>query len=259
MALDPLEYWRRPPESRPWVLGHRGLSTHAPENTLGAFDRALAAGADGVELDVRLSRDAQVVVVHDRTLTRITLGARTEPVAKLSMAELGAVTLPNGERLSSLAEVLAWADHHACRVNVELKQEGDDPSRLVRAVADVVGSSEHPEHLLFSSFDTTTVCELARTLDVRSPQSPYAIAWLTEHATDHEPTLSLLSEHAIRAIHPKHVLLSADVMQALRQRFALINTWTVNQPESVIRLANLGIDTIITDDPASALQALADA
>lgn len=271
MALDPLEYWQRPRQSRPWVLGHRGLCTDSPENTLGAFEAALRAGADGVELDVRLSRDAEVVVVHDRTLTRITLGTRTEPVAELTWAQLAAVTLPsssaevgsktqpNAERLSTLAEVLAWADHRQCRVNVELKHEGDDPTRLVRAVADVVGSSEHPERLLFSSFDKTTVCELARTLGVGSTQAPYVIAWLTEHGADHEPTLAELSEHAIRAIHPKHVVLTADVMRTLRQRFALINAWTVNQPQSVIRLASLGIDSIITDDPRAALRALAEA
>lgn len=253
MALDPLEYWRRPPRSRPWILGHRGLCTHAPENTLGAFEAAVVAGADGVELDVRLSRDGQVVVIHDHTLTRITLGSRTELVGELSAAELGAVLLPAGERLSTLAEVLVWADHHECRVNVELKHEGDDPTRLVRAVADVVGSSQHPERLLFSSFDTATVCELARTLDNA------AIAWLTESASDLGQPEDELRMLQVRALHPKHVVLNADVMQALRQRFALINTWTVNQPERVVLLANLGVDTIITDNPVGAFGAFAEA
>jgi glycerophosphoryl diester phosphodiesterase len=82
------------------------------------------------------------------------------------------------------------------------------------------------------------------------------IAWLTEHASDLEPTLSELSEHEIQALHPKHVVLSAEVMQVLRRHFALINTWTVNQPERVVELSKLGIDTIITDDPAGALRAL---
>jgi glycerophosphoryl diester phosphodiesterase len=72
--------WQRPAGARPFVLGHRGARHAAPENTQRAFELALAEGADGIELDVRLDRDGRVIVLHDRTLARVSAGQETRDV-----------------------------------------------------------------------------------------------------------------------------------------------------------------------------------
>ncbi|HEY6728503.1 MAG TPA: glycerophosphodiester phosphodiesterase family protein [Polyangiaceae bacterium] len=250
-----LRYWRCPEGRRPWVLGHRGVRgphVSVAENTLGAFDAAIAAGADGVELDVRLAKDAAVVVMHDETLSRVTLGAHTERVDALTLAELRTVVLPGEQRISTLEEVLAWSKLQQCRLNVELKYDGHGPTPLAEHVAALVASNGSPERLLFSSFDATTALDLAQRLE------DYVVAWLTEDPVDVTRAPEVLLEHGIVAIHPKHALLNATTLRALRERFALVNTWTVNDTTRVTDLAALGVDTIITDDPAAALGALAE-
>lgn len=237
------------------MLGHRGVrgpSVGVTENTRGAFDAAIAAGADGVELDVRLAKDGAVVVVHDETLTRITRGAHTGRVDALTLAELRAVPLPGGQRISTLDEVLAWADRHQCRVNVELKYDGHGPTQLAARVAELVAPGGSPARLLFSSFDQATVLDLAGRLE------DSVVAWLTEDSLDLTAMNPALEQGGIVAIHPKHSLLNEATLGALRQRFALVNTWTVNDTERVTELGQLGVDTIITDDPAGALGALAE-
>src|SRR5215510_4927947 len=109
--------------SRPLVFAHRGGAALAPENTIAAFDNGLALGADGLELDVHLSRDGAVVVHHDRTLDRTT--RLRGPIAARDADELGRAHVP------TLAEVLAR--YRTDRVIIELKV--NDPG-LARAVVD---------------------------------------------------------------------------------------------------------------------------
>src|SRR5262249_27028360 len=88
-----LDAWLRPRGARPLVLGHRGARHAAPENTLRAFELALAEGADGIELDVRLDGDGRVIVLHDRTLERVTAGGETRDVEALGAHELDRVSM----------------------------------------------------------------------------------------------------------------------------------------------------------------------
>src|SRR5262245_52384253 len=104
--------WRRPPGHRPWVLGHRGARRAAPENTLRAFELARSEGADGVELDVRLTGDGQIVVLHDPTLERVSGGRDRRRVEALDFSELGRVDVGERERAPRLVDVLAWAAEH---------------------------------------------------------------------------------------------------------------------------------------------------
>ena len=94
---------------RPGIVGHRGASAHAPENTLAAFRRALEDGAQLLECDVHLSADGQVVVMHDETVDRTAAPdspLRTGAISDLTRAQLDAVLLADGERVPSLAELL---------------------------------------------------------------------------------------------------------------------------------------------------------
>lgn len=253
MTRPALRSWQRVTGQRPFVLGHRGVrgpGVRVTENTLAALEAAIEAGADGVELDVRLTRDGAVVVFHDATLTRITRGAHTARVDELSAAELRALTLPCGRQIPLLDEALDWSRRHQCKVNIELKYDGGDPAPLVTAVASCVRSAASPERLLLSSFDGATVLLLAHELE------DHVIACLTEYPLA-VPAVDELTEHGVIAIHPEHSLLSPAALAAFRRCFALVNTWTVNDAHRVNELARLGVDTIITDDPTGALAALA--
>src|SRR5581483_11287602 len=137
--------------ARPLVFAHRGGSALAPENTLAAFDRGLAAGADGLELDVRLSRDAIVVVHHDALLNRTTRGSG--PVGARTAAELAGLEVP------TLRQVFERYPH--TRIIVELKEESAD---LARAVVEEVQRASAVDRVCLGSFSTRAL-KTVRSLD----------------------------------------------------------------------------------------------
>ncbi|HPE69272.1 MAG TPA: glycerophosphodiester phosphodiesterase family protein [Thermotogota bacterium] len=132
---------------RPWILGHRGFSARFPENTLLAFEKAMEAGADGVELDVRCTLDGQVLVIHDETLERVSeSGTATPPVRDLPYGQVREYRLPMGQHPPLLQEVFAVLPP-GCWINVEIKEEA-----VVPPLISLLRSVEAPQRILFSSF-----------------------------------------------------------------------------------------------------------
>lgn len=229
------------------MLGHRGARHAAPENTFAAFDLALAEGAEGVELDVRLNADGEVIVCHDVTLTRVTEGSDKRSIHRMSSAECRAVRLARGERLPFLADVLAWAEERGACVNVELKDGGRRPG-LVATVARLMQARAAAGNLLMSSFNPLVVLAHASL----APGIP--TAWLVD-----SPRLAAqrsLTSTGNAALHPRHLLITADNMAVWKEQGRRVHTWTVNEPERAIELATLGVDCLISDNPGSLLSAL---
>jgi glycerophosphoryl diester phosphodiesterase len=244
------KHWRRNAE-RPFVLGHRGARHASPENTMAAFELALAEGADGVELDVRLDRDGDVVVIHDPTLERVTAGTDPRDVAGLGSEELARVDVGRGERVPRLADVLAWSRATGARVNIELKADLRRRALLAFKVAALVLREPHAaERLILSSFDPKLVLAVARLL----PWVP--VGYLVEHRFELGARLSRLMLGAA-AVHPNASLVTDAAIVRWRRAKMPVNVWTVNAPEEARRLDALGVDCIITDQPARILTALA--
>ena len=154
--------------ARPLILGHRGLSGRHLENSMEAFRAAVAAGLDGLELDVQPTRDGVCVVLHDETLERTAQGSG--PVRQLKTSELP--KLNNGEPLPRLGEVL---DLEAKLLNVELKGEPGWQQALA-----TVEASEALDRVLFSSFEHSEVLQLW----AACPQARCGFLWSTEEAQD---------------------------------------------------------------------------
>ncbi|MEB2311321.1 MAG: glycerophosphodiester phosphodiesterase [Sorangiineae bacterium] len=244
--------WRRGPESRPLVLGHRGARHAAPENTLGAFELAAREGADGVELDVRLDGDGRVIVLHDRTLERVSVTRDPRDVELLGARELGALELGGGERVPLLAEVLDWAALRERRLNIELKHDVSDRAALVRGVVwQLARRRDAAERVLLSSFHAGIVWQLSRAL----PTLP--VAWLVhqgQRLARHARFSSLLGASGVNL---EHVLITGRLVRRLRAQGVLVGTWTINDGVEARRVARLGVDAIITDRPGAMLTALA--
>jgi glycerophosphoryl diester phosphodiesterase len=243
-----LEPFRRTAQ-RPLVYGHRGARARAPENTILAFDLALAEGADGVELDVRMTADGELVVLHDRHLQLE--GGQAMEVERLTTSQLNLAGKRAGYTIPTLDEVLAWQRQRGCLANVELK--GDVPQRswLARRTAESI-LYHGTEGILISSFHPTLVLQMTR----RLPTVPAALLL--------EPGSLNQVEHAIGGyrllgacgVHPQHTLLNPAYFRPLEAARALVNTWTVNDEADAKRLANLGVDGIVTDRPLEILGAL---
>jgi glycerophosphoryl diester phosphodiesterase len=227
------------------VLAHRGARRQAPENTLAAFARAVALGADGVELDVRRSADGGLVVRHDA-------GGPAGVWAELTLEAIRAA-VPD---VPVLAEAL-----DSCRgrlVNVEIKNSRLDPDwdparTLADAVVALVGQRGHADEVLVSSFDLDSI-DRVRALD---PGVPTA---LLTYLGDPIAALATAAERGHAALHPNVDQLAgqmgAEVAARAHERDLEVNVWTVNDPDEIRRLAAAGVDGICTDVPDVALSAL---
>jgi len=226
------------------VLAHRGANRRAPENTLAAFSAARALGADGVELDVRLSADGVAVVRHDAATPA---GA----VAGLSFAALRGAD----PALPTLAEAL-----DACAgllVNVEIKNQPGEPDwdpteRAAEVVVAQLAARGVADDVLVSSFSLATVDR------VLALASAVPTALLTV-GVDPLAALASAESHGHRALNPHVASLAGPVAGALTARAhelgVRVFAWTVNDPEDVRRLATAGVDGVITDVPEVAVAA----
>ena len=227
------------------VFGHRGALAHAPQNTLAAFELAAQQGAQGIELDVQLSKDGQLVVIHDYSVDATTDGQGK--VAEMTLAQLkqldaGSWFAPDfaGERIPTLDEVFA-AVGDKLLINVEIKASAPG---IESAVADCVRRHKLDSRVLVSSFDAAV---LRRCQGVMS----LPLAYL-----HFRPSLSATKDLPVAALHPWRDLVDAGYMRRARELGCHVNVWTVNEAVRACELKALGVKAIITDDPAAILAAL---
>ena len=228
------------------VLGHRGAPREAPENTLASFQAALRAGADGVELDVRLCATGEVVCCHDPTLRRLAgeeVRVRTTAWDALQRHDLG-----GGARLCPLDAALdLWAPHGV--VNVELKHDDVDVPALARAVVAAIDRAP-PCAVIASSFDFAALAglkglrpRLARGLLVPPLRYPESRSYLAEAARP----------GAVHAVHPWHGDVTPERVAAWRARGLDVNVWTVDEPARAVALRDVGAAMVITNTPAAVI------
>ena len=216
------------------VFGHRGASDTRLENTLPAFTHAIERGADGVELDVQLSRDGEVIVFHDEDLVR--LAGRYERVADLECEELARVQLRGGGKIPRLTDLLAvWPTDRW--LNVELKAGGAGVAR--EAVRLLAGRPR----VMLSGFDPRML------LAARAAGSAYEHALLL--AAESPPFLHTSGAQAFDcgAVHLDHRLCTAATVRRYHDQGLKVGVWTVNAAARKQTLAGWGVDRIITDCP----------
>ena len=233
--------------SRPLVFAHRGGSKIGPENTIAAFDRGLLAGADGLELDVHLSRDRIVVVHHDATLDRATQA--TGRLADRSASELALLDVP------TLREVLArYAD---IGIIIELKEGGP---ALARAVVDEVRRAGAAHRVCLGSFSRSAL-RAARAIapDIATSGARFEVRMalyrsLCGIAPGRVPYQAFQvpeTSGSTRVVSPRFVELAHKAGIA-------VQVWTVDEPEDIRRLLDWGVDGIISDRPDVAAEVVKD-
>ncbi len=235
----------------PMILAHRGARREAPENTLPAFQRGLELGADGFELDVRLSLDEEVIVLHDPSTRRVAASSRALRAENHTYAELKQLDLGGGAHIPTLREALELAQSHNAFVNIELKHNLKRKRKLIANVVSLLREIPNAQNFTFlSSFDPRIVFSLARAL----PE--LEVGWLV-----HKKQVWLRRAPAwpwvgARALHPEHAMVTPSLIQRVKLRGGKINTWTVNEAAEARRLADLGVDCIITDVPGEIVREL---
>lgn len=231
---------------RPLVIAHRGASAEAPENSLSAFALALEQGADGIELDVQLSADGWPIVMHDARVDRTTNGQGY--VANLTLAQLRTLDGGDGRSVPTLDEVFE-AFGPALLYNVELKDRGWRDHGLLASVADRIEGHHLEDRVLVSSFNPMTIRRARRHLAKRIPVAVIRMPGLQQYA------YWLASGEAD---HPHHTLVDERYMAWATNRGYRVHVWTVDDPARAQRLASLGVNAIITNNPVLILAALED-
>jgi glycerophosphoryl diester phosphodiesterase len=254
--------------STPLILGHRGASAIAPENTIAAFSRAMENGADGIEFDVRLSRDHVPVVIHDNTLKRT--GLVDAVVSELTAAELQDIDvgswfadrraqtpthLYDGERLPSLSRVLEFFRSIEGVLYIEMKCDADEGSMLASEVVRLTREHQMADRVVVESFDLSAVGEIKRidagirTAALFEPKLLRPISTLRrlkmiDHALQHQADEI--------ALH--HTLAGTAIVDKARHEGLDIVVWTVDDFEWIARARSLGIKTLISNDPGKMVQ-----
>ena len=235
------------------VFGHRGAMAGAPMNTLAAFELARAEGADGIELDVQLSRDGQLVVIHDAMVDATTDGRGA--VAELTLDQLqrldaGAWFADSfaGERIPTLDEVFAAFGDNLL-INVEIKASRETVALLEKRLADCIRRHDMRERVIVSCFDPLVLVR------VRGMMPNVLMGFLYVPGMPEAHFLPLKNlRHEAR--HPWHDMVDEEYMDWARAQGYFVNVWTVNDANRARELRDLGVNTIMTDEPGNIIKAL---
>jgi glycerophosphoryl diester phosphodiesterase len=243
----------------PLIIGHRGASAVAPENTMAAFREAIAAGADGIEFDVRLTRDGVPVVIHDSTLRRT--GGWQQRVADLTWSELAQIDVGSWfnrsfaqERVPSLKELLTLFESNDLVLNLEMKSDSaSEHAPLAEACCTLINEHSLKERVIISCFDLAAI-KVVKSID---PEIKTAALF--------EPSLSNLSVLSNERIINQAIAVGASAL-ALHHRLARkqlaekakllgwsIAVWTVDDPAWIERARSIGVAALITNNPAAML------
>jgi glycerophosphoryl diester phosphodiesterase len=219
------------------VFAHRGVHRSVRENTLGAFRAAIGLGVDGVELDVRQTADGALVIHHDPAI-------EGRVIAQSNAAELPDYV----PRLDEAMTVL-----RGLRVNVEIKNSrgADEPSYdesglIVRRTLEYLREASWMDSVIISCFDRAT-CEAVRSFDAE-----VALGWLIYEGSLVE-SLKAARDLGFNAVNPHFSMVTQENQTLAHDLDLAINVWTVNHANDLVAMAGLDVASVITDDPALAL------
>ncbi len=239
--------------SLPLIIAHRGDVSRAPENTLPAFRSALERGADGIELDVRVTCDRKLVVFHDRSLDRI--GGRTGLVSNATLDEMRALDAGGwfapehrGEQAPTLDEVFELLPHDYL-VNVEMKAVIHNMRFIAHLVANVVRRHERWDSTLVASFNPISLWELRRI----EPRIMRGYIWSRRHPP---PISSRVFSPLVKAhwYDPADTSYNPRLMQSIRSRGIRTLAWDVDFGRDLSRMAEARLDATVTDELEPLLQ-----
>ncbi|WP_124059437.1 glycerophosphodiester phosphodiesterase [Vaginisenegalia massiliensis] len=239
------------------IIAHRGFSSRYPENTLLAFKKAVEFGCDGIELDVHLTRDQEVVICHDESIDRTSNGHGL--IKDLTLAQLKQYRFDKGYdskdpfelvdiQIPTLSELLEWLKTKNLEVNIEIKNNIFSYPGIVEKVLNLVTTYGVEDRTIISSFNHYTIQE------VKKQMRNMKCGFLTE-TTQLDPG-RYCYDYQVECYHPDFQTLIPQVVESCRDHQIELNVWTVNQANQMKALAALPVHRIITNEVALAKQIL---
>ncbi len=235
------------------IFAHRGFSGKYPENTMLAFEKAVEIGVDGIELDVHLTKDGEIVIIHDEDIKRTCDGEGL--VKDMTLEELKKFDASAAFRgvygfcgIPTLREYFELVKDTDIITNIELKTGVYEYEGIERKVTDLIKEFGLEDKIIFSSFNHFTVkrCEKI------APEIKRGFLtgdWLVDFG-------KYTRERNVQCCHPWHITLSKEVIDEMHSAGCEINTWTVNEYEDIERLAEWGVDSLIGNFPDRMIEKL---
>lgn len=233
------------------ILAHRGYSAKYPENTMLAFMEAEKAGADGIELDVQLTRDGEIVIIHDEKVDRTTDGTgfvkdyTYQDLRKLNAGHHKILNLKK-QTIPTLKEVFEWLKTNELICNIEFKNGKFPYKGMEEKVISLIRHYGLSNRMIFSSFNHYSIVYCYRL----APEIETAPLYLEELYMPWVYAQSIRS----KGIHPKLEAAPNILVKASLEAGISVRPFTVNKEEDMRRFFEVGCTSIITDDPVKAIK-----
>ena len=235
------------------IFAHRGFSGKYPENTMLAFEKAVEIGVDGIELDVHLTKDNEIVIIHDEDIKRTTDGEGL--VKDMTLEELrkfDASATFRGQYgfcgIPTLREYFELVKDTPIVTNIELKTGVYEYHTIEQRVIDMVREFGLSDKIIFSSFNHFTV----KRCEEIAPEIKRGFLtgdWLYDFG-------KYTAERNVQCCHPWHISLSEETVKEMHDAGCEINTWTVNEYEDIKKLSAWGVDSLIGNFPDRMIEVL---
>jgi len=213
-------------------IGHRGAKAYEPENTILSFKRALELGVNAVELDVRRTKDGEIVVIHDAEVDRTTNGKGL--VSDLTLKEIKELSTEKGEKIPTLDEALAFLDRKV-KVLIEIKEVG-----IEEKVLEIVKSRGLEDNVIIISFHEDSLKKVREMNGVIKTGLIYV-----RHKDPIKAALSLKAQYLL----PMYKFVYPSLVKRAHENGLKVIVWTINTPEEAREYARMGVDGIASDRP----------
>ena len=227
-------------------FAHRGFSGNYPENTMLAFRKALEAGCEGMEFDVHLTKDGELVILHDEAIDRtsgqhgLVKDMTYEELCRVDFSYRYAELVPF-QRIPTLREYFELVKDLDIRSNIELKTGVYEYPGIEQAVYDLIREYHMEDKVIISSFNHHSVMRM-KAIDPRIPCGFLSETWILDVG-------SYVEGHQVEAYHPQFAMLTDAETADLKAHGREINTWTVNTPQDIREMIRLQVDGIISNFP----------
>lgn len=234
----------------PWFIAHRGYRAKYPENTLVAFKAALDAGVQMIELDVALSRDRKLVVIHDANLERTTNGkgaVSDYTLEQLKQLDAGGWFHPRfaGEQLPELSEVLDLAGGRVL-INIEIKPHAYEPNHpldaVERQIVKLIRRRRITDRVLISSFDLSLLTHIS------TFEHAPALGLISRNPADRH-TLDNCKQLNVVSWHPNHQILTPDQVKTMHAHDIRVFPYNADTSADIARVLEMEVDGVISSDP----------
>ena len=225
---------------------HRGFCGRYPENTMLAFQKAIEEGVDGIENDIQLTRDGEIVIIHDETVDRTTDGrGRVKDLTLAQIKELDAGgkfdSAFAGQRVPTLREYLELVKDRPILTNIEMKTGVFEYREMEQKLADIIREYKVEDRVLITSFNHFTIMRMKKL----APHLKYGFLTGDWRLDAGEYT----QKHGVSCYHPDHHSLTWETVEDLKSHGIEVNPYTVNDPDDIRDMMAKGVHGIITNRP----------